>query len=1708
MNEKTNKITLNITSETEMKCSLAENKYVNEVFNQYNINNYKKYAHLELLAIDKLCGGGKKVYLGFKNKSDKVKFIKSYKYNNLYEILINDIVKPYFDIDYKKEDEHKSDDEVKLILNGFITEFNKFFRLPITSDNLYVYAKRDDETEKIKSIHIVVSDFSTTKKALKDCVKKINQQRKPTSFKALVGGFDGSVYNTRKLFSMPHQRKLGKSEYFDWFYCFDNDKNKYGDGAIFKYLINDVGNCVFNDYCNNTEEESTIIENKIIMEEKLKEKEENIIIKDGMIKLNPSNIVDTLLEHLPQKFYDSGGWQHISRQIVMNKFNGYQKWLDESVKKSPQYKIEQNKEWANKLDDKYATLNLTKHLNFLNNEFDLCFIWDRSNYFTKELMSWICKISKTTQIELTATIKRTTEENQKQKKQMDKIMVGNNYTFNLKNQTLINDILQTINHFGMETKFNNQYGIINTEPNIQDDNDESIFKTTTQTDKIESKFETITQDKIESTMINYLKDTKDKLSGWQMKWGCGKSYHGLATIVKWAETNNKRILALTHLNTLNSEMTTSMENNRTSNGKNAVISHSDLDDKNKCKNICNAPIIVSSLESLGTVLKYNKNVPIDIIVFDESESIENAFISTTFKKFSAFEVSEMVRKLVRDAKKVVCMDCDLSRERMNIIHNILIDDEKDNTKMALYKCDHNSWKDYKYIIHTQKPHMNKAMINDIFINGKRILYPTNAKTDGKSIYKLIKLNAKIYKKPKNIMIVSADGIEYIKDGTEYTESIVKEWKNDLKFLPLDNEELISYKTKIDIGKYAKTDKKIVFVDFETAVKDLKIEILIYSPSITCGISFGNHKTEFMFDKLYGYATKGSITAREYLQMLHRCRNLKDSEINLHIKNGLMPVSPLIDNSMVEPLILNHQHLKFCDDDDKWWNGLDFTKYQTTKLFKEILTSCVKEKINSERNYAQELLGKLKINHGMNVLIKHIFHESNEEKDISVKQINDDYLCIKKVIKVDTIMLLQLEPKITQTHFEYISNQLNENDGTDNRNKKNKYFLLDILRINKPHSNSILGKEIKNDIEKQRDGYWCRYNKNTKDEKIVWHLKSELMGYTDGIFKNYSTDADGDVCFYNEHILNKYYIEEDDNKQDGYWCHYVNKNDIVVGKIWKLKIELFGVKNGTFIQHIFKTDNKRYYYGGDYKSFKKSILDVNEIDELQNKADNYDDYFDITEIQYEPYDKDKLIQHSKKLAEIYNSPSTDRLNKLNSAEINTDKKKSKPKNKDGTVNTNEFKIADFGKNKLIVVKKVINMIGIDIHDLIYNRKILSNSELKKLLQDNSLFIEEKLIKFYNDNLMIGTKPLSCAVNITKYDSENDKHFKYVKEIIILYFAFIGITHNHYNKDGNRGKYVNKNNDVLNIFQYELCDYKHTGIKFINGVKTEYNYYRTFINTYYTTLKNELYVYYNKTKRTIDYVLDKKALDENMMAKKIYKRLDKKFEMRQKAIFKRNRYIKYHCLVEDDEKFVKIPFNLMTADGIYDNQNNRTSLKNTTKEQRIELWLKIYLLGTANHLYESWREIYKNNPNTILKYDTTGLKSTKKDTHYYGYKEISWGKKNWKDTDELWKKTQVVKYTSDKNKIDNIIEIKNHIKNPTTEEQVNDVLNDIIDEIAVKDDFKTMVGDDIQIGGETDTIQRDYGKLLCEEIDTAIPNAHDTHFNIMRPNIKNLIKTIDS
>jgi len=1517
-------------SEDDVINELNDNKYVCEVIFLYNEKNFEKYAHLEMLAIDKLCGGGRKLYLGFNTKADKVKFIQSYKFKNLYEILKNEIVKPYFDIDYKKPHQYITDERAKDILNRFITEFNEYFRLPITSDNIYCYAKRDNECGLIKSIHIVISGFKSTKTALKDYVDGINKQRSNNSFKKLVGGFDAKVYNIRKLFSLPHQRKLGNTEYFDWFYCFDNDKIKYDDEtAIYSYLINDTKNCEFNDYKDNPQEYATITENKINVKEEAVDKINKFITNDEMIKLNPLNIVNKLLEHLPQAFFDGSIWKHISRQIVLNKWNGYEKWLIESAERTHEFQAETNIIWGDALNDKYATSNITKHLNILNNEYNLCFIWDKINYFTDELIAWICKISSVSVGDFKATIKRHTEAQLKKKTQTKEIIVGNNYVFNINKQTLINEIKQSINHYGMETNFNNQYGID------------------------ERKFKTIRQDEIIDEMNMFLKSIH-RISGFKMLWGSGKTYYGVNTIKKYAMEHNMRIMFLTENNNLNIDMTASL----------GGISHLDIKKLKLTKqDVSDAKIIISSLESLSNVLFYNDKHAFDIIIFDEYESIINHLLSTTFKKTSAFDVSDLMRELVRDANKIICLDCDLSEERMNVINNILIDDDNDNSEIQLYKCNFNSWSNYKYVIHTNRTNMRDALTRDIFDNNKRILYATNSIKDAQAIYEKIMRPISHNKLDKNIMLISSEGVEYFVNGVKYDAKEMKFLKDYLKTVQ-HKDEIIKLKKNIDIGKYASLKKDKLFENVEQAIKELQIDILVYSPSMTCGISFGNSKTDFLFDKLYSHSSNGSITAREFLQMVHRCRNLQDREINIHIVNGFTKISGLVSVETAETLIMKHQQLKFYDmNDDKqeqksneWWNNLDIAKFNINKFYKEIIITDVREKINSERNYIQELLGKLIVNHGLNVSIKHTFKLT--ETATSEPTSKDEYDDIKKLITADRKMLLQQEPKITETQYKHFKDDVNENDGCDNRHKINKYYILNGLNVNSSN-NKIMREELGLQAEQQRSGYWCDYEK--RDGVIIkqaWKTRSDMMGETSGIFKNNTVDADGET----------------------------------------------------------------YFYGGD-------------------------GYCDIEHIDYEPYDKDKLIQHSKKLAEIYKSPFMERFCRMNNNILTGFKY-------DTDCVESNFTLKDIKNNKLKLIKSIMDIMGLDRIDLIYNRKIYTNKDLKRIFDENAIFITTQLITYYNEMDMEKIENAD-NMNIMQYKSSNGKHFKYVKDIITSYLGYVGITHAHYNKHGKRGLYVYDNDECLIAFQYELYGKS------------------TFINTYYDTIKNEIYYYLYKSQRSIHEIVNVTILNSNMMSKKIYNRDDKRFETRRDAIFKRNRYI--IIKIGDAEQSIKLPFNIMTADYMTDKDDNIINLDNKTKQERVEIYLKI----EYDNIIQS------------ISYDMTEYNKKSNDTRYFKYNDIEWIK-----TDEYYVKEQVVKYSTDKDKQDNIIEVNKQ----TTEDVVSDILNDIIGSIVMKEEFKSMVNSEIKIGGEQDAIKADYDRLTNDEIDTTPENAHDTQFNILRPSIK--------
>jgi len=1061
-------------SESELEVKLKSDKSIHQVIKSFNKSNEAKYSGFHILAIDKneKCG---KFYLCFKHITDKIKFIEDWKFGNVYEIITNDIVKPYFDIDYKSEDKYKTEEQVKEILNGFLKEYNDYFRTNATEEITYCYGKRCGKTDKWKSIHIVIDTHKITKTANKDFVDGINKMR--SGFKKIVGGLDGKIYTHNRLFSLPMMKKFNGDTYFEFIYCWDCDVIKYGNNELTsKYLINDVKNCVFNDYHENPQSYNEDITNKEIKKEVIIEKQKKTIESKEIVKINPQNIVDKLLEHLPQEFYNDAIWNKISRQIVLNRFVGWEKWLIESANKTTDYTHEQNKKWGGKQNDKFLSSNINKYLQQLNEIYDLVLVWDLFNYFTDEISEWICAKTEISQTDLTRCVMDYKKQQEKKKTLITEMCVGNNFIYNMKKQILINDLTKTIYHYGLETGYNNQYGVDT------------------------SKFKTITQDEIVEEMKKFL-NSINRLSGWKMLWGSGKTHFGVHTIIEHAREHERRVLFITENNNLNTEMAKKFDG----------VSHQPHH-KERHNDIQNESLIITSMESLGKMLNYNHGKAFDYILFDEYESVINHLLSTgTFKSTNTtpYEVSVMMREAILYASKVICLDCDLSEERMDLIVKVFKEDNDDETPQ-LYNCSHNSWADYTYNIYRQNAKMMSDLNNDLFEYNKRVLYATTSRNDATTIFEMMKKRCEQTNDMKNIMVISSEGVEYVVNGVLYNKAIIKDKKTDLKYA-LENDEpsekIDNLKKAIEFGKYASSDKTKLFNQLEDVIIDYKLDCLIYTPSIKCGISFGNSETELLFDTLYGYATNGSITAREFLQMLHRCRHLKDKRINFYVKNDLTATTQLINDETIKTLIERNQQLKFNDDD--WWkeNDIDMMKFNIDEFYKNITITNFKEMIDSERNYSQEILGKLQYNHNMRVNIINKF--SNDDDVISTK---DEYDETKNKLKLIQEKLYQYEPKISRDEYDRLCA---DKQNTDTFLKRDKFKNINSMNFN--NTNSKL-------LRDERD-----FDKKKQELLETLHIEKRR---TNGIFQNYTTNKHGHTYFYepnndycDEIIYEKYDVEQ-------------------------------------------------------------------------------------------------------------------------------------------------------------------------------------------------------------------------------------------------------------------------------------------------------------------------------------------------------------------------------------------------------------------------------------------------------------------------------------------------------------------------------------------------------------------------------------------------------
>lgn len=1575
--------------ELQLKADLLACKYVKNVINSYNKTNKHKYKNDYVLSIDKNETNAK-FFILFETINDMINFIDENKYKNLYEIITKDIVKPYFDIDYKKDYTTKAN--IKLFISQLKNEFNNYFNKSITENDILTYTKHDkDDINKITSIHIIINGVMISKNNNKLFCNMINKKRSGIK-KTLKSAFDTKIYTDNRQFSLPYQNKLGKSIAFEPY----DETHDFIDNVKY-YLINNTIDCKYTDCKSNDNiEEINKMENKIIQNHNNeKQNEDNKIINQEANKnikvfnLNRNNIIDILIDNLPSDFYtsDNNNWTLLSRQLYFNECNNYDEWVKHSAEQS-NYTEEDNNNWSINQDDKYISTNLQKYLDLINNNHatnkygePTKYLWDFNCYFYDELKNWICDKTNITIQALNKIIINNQEAVKKNQKSIDKIEIGNGFTYYIKKELLINELQNNIYHYGYDTGFNNQYGL-----------DDTIFKT-------------IKQDEIIDTTEQFL-NNDSKLCGFKMLWGTGKTYYGVNTINKWRDEKKYRMVMITENNTLNADMTAKLDG----------VSHLNKD----INNYDDYDVIITSMESLHKIIK-NTNNSFDIIVFDEYESVINHFLSTTYTtaKTTPFEVSKLFKTLIYDATKIICLDCDLSIKRMSLLKKV-IEDDNDFTEMQLYNCDFNNWKDYEYNLHLNLNKMKCEMETNIYTNDKKIIYASTSKTEALGVYRRIyELNI-INSKNKNVMILTRnganndDGIKYIHNGIKYSNEKLKElqalqskYNNDLNKYSFkittddltDDErnkiidikkELETINDSIKWGKYIKLSRDKIIENLERIIIDLNIDVLIYSPTIKCGISIGNDETNLLFDMVYSYATNGSITAREFLQMLHRCRHLTNKQINIHVKTGITKNTNKVNDLLVSNYIKKHQQLKVGDDD--WWstskadkkNSETIIKYLIDEFYFNVLINNIGEKIDSEKNYSQELLGRLTYNHNINVNIIPKYELEN------IDNVNEDYREKTKEYSNENMINLMSVNKLSKTEFDKINEKQNDKKTSEESLQQSKFKTMNALRNNYSNNKYLMG------LPKPHD-YISNYN-------------------------------DGDDFYYS-----------------GVFTNYL----------------------------IDKLDNTLFY----------------------NHANSYLQTPHNQIIRME-YDKDHLIKHSLNIAMIHSKKIIKTMYRLNH-NILTNKEI-----EDNETDINEITSTDMEEtNKLHIIKHVLKILDIDRMKLVYDRYITTNQLWRDLFDENRNFIENQFNKYIKEMDIKNMNETNKHISISNYNSKNRVQYRYVKDKIIHLLKYIGITTLHYFKCGNRsvGHNTEKDNNFI-VIQYELQDKYISEFMFFE-LRKQIARNRTFINTYYDTIKNDLYYFINKKNILLNETINEDVLQYNLKLSKRTRitKCDTLFyethNYNTRIIKKKRRLINITWNTETDlPNEIELPYHIFSKTYTTNKLNENVILD--LKDDKNNNKLYTHHQKDYDDLNKDIADYINHNFNTSIqpKFIYEDINKTKNDISYYRYEGVKWNKKK----DDTYNKTTINKYTTNKNKAEQtklIMQNENHATSEADDKSViKDVLNGIVNSIILKYDYTEMLNNKINTKNALINVKND---ILNGTLKT---NSNDIFNNIIRPNIK--------
>ena len=255
---------------------------------------------------------------------------------------------------------------------------------------------------------------------------------------------------------------------------------------------------------------------------------------------------------------------------------------------------------------------------------------------------------------------------------------------------------------------------------------------------------------------------------------------------------------------------------------------------------------VCSLESLwklttkqSTIKKY------DVVILDEMLSLMTHFHSNKTMRGKERPIYDAMMYFIKNCSKCVVCDADLSE------HTYTDFLDRIHPNRTIYKIKVPKYQEYSYNIVFQRGKIITKIVEDLK-NNLKVIVACDMKNTAKQIQQTI-LDTFAN---KNVLAVLGNetGNGYLINGVELTQE-----QNDYLFRDKEHDTDYDPSKKYDLCEF---------------IELYEIDIMVYSPKIKTGVSINGEA----FDKQYGIASGRSVTSREFIQMIHRARDLTDTNI--------------------------------------------------------------------------------------------------------------------------------------------------------------------------------------------------------------------------------------------------------------------------------------------------------------------------------------------------------------------------------------------------------------------------------------------------------------------------------------------------------------------------------------------------------------------------------------------------------------------------------------------------------------------------------------------------------------------------------------------------------------------------------------------------------------------------------------------------------------